>query len=134
MTESLSLFSGAAHRCAGNILLIVPAVLLLFAPVVSSGPSAIAAIPRASDGKPDLSGIWQVLNTADWNIQDHQAQPGVPAGQGVVEGDEIPYQPWATAKKKENFESRATADPRAKCYLPGVPRSTYTPLPFQLFT
>ena len=133
MTESLSLFSGAAHRCAGNILLIVPAVLLLFAPVVSSGPSAIAAIPRASDGKPDLSGIWQVLNTADWNIQDHQAQPGVPAGQGVVEGDEIPYQPWATAKKKENFESRATADPRAKCYLPGVPRITYTPLPFQIF-
>ena len=51
----------------------------------------------------------------------------------MVEGNEIPYQPWAAAKKKENFDSRATADPDAKCYLPGVPRITYMPFPFQIY-
>jgi hypothetical protein len=92
-----------------------------------------SAIPRTAEGRPDLSGIWQVMNTAEWDIQDHQARPDAPAGLGVVEGDQIPYQPWAAAKKKENFEKRATEDPLAKCYLPGVPRITYTPLPFQIF-
>src|SRR5438105_12031069 len=89
------------------------------------------ALPRARDGKPDLSGIWQVLNTASWDIQDHSAQKDVPAGQGVVEGNEIPYQPWALAKKKDNYEHRAAADPDTHCYLPGVPRVTYLPFPFQ---
>src|SRR5712691_5089718 len=89
--------------------------------------------PRAADGKPDLQGIWQVLTTAEWDIQDHSARLGVPAGQGVVEGNDLPYQGWAAAKKKENFENRLTADPVAKCYLPGVPRITYMPHPFQIF-
>jgi hypothetical protein len=92
-----------------------------------------SSIPRTAEGRPDLSGIWQVMNTAEWDIQDHQARPDAPAGLGVVEGDQIPYQAWAAAKKKENFEKRATEDPLAKCYLPGVPRITYTPLPFQVF-
>jgi hypothetical protein len=55
-----------------------------------------------------------------------------PPGQGVVDGNEIPYQPWALAKKKENFENRLTQDPEAKCYLPGVPRATYMAHPFQI--
>ena len=97
----------------------------------AQGPAA-PAIPRTPDGKPDLSGIWQVLNTAAWDIQDHSAQKGVPAGQGVVEGNDIPYQPWALAKKKENYEKRATLDPETKCYLPGVPRLIYMPFPFQI--
>jgi len=87
---------------------------------------------RTADGKPDLSGIWQVMNTANWNIQDHNAQKGVPAGQGVVEGNEIPYTPAAAAKRQSNYEKRATADPETKCYLPGVPRATYLPFPFQI--
>jgi hypothetical protein len=90
---------------------------------------------------PDLQGIWQVRNTAAWDIQDHSAQlyPGlparfaIPAGPGVVEGNEIPYQTSARAQKDENFRDRATADPEAHCYLPGVPRITYMPHPFQIF-
>jgi hypothetical protein len=98
--------------------------------------------PRTADGKPDLNGIWQALNTANWDIQSHEARAGevvalgavgaVPAGLGVVEGGEIPYLPAAAAKKKENFENRLTADPEIKCYLPGVPRATYMPYPFQI--
>ena len=90
------------------------------------------AIPRTRDGQPDLSGIWQVMNTAAWDIQDHPARKGVPGGQGVVEGNDIPYQPSALAKKKENYEQRASLDPESKCYLPGVPRITYMPFPFQI--
>ena len=85
------------------------------------------------DGKPDLSGIWQAVTTANWNIQAHAAEKDTPAGLGIVEGNEIPYQPRALAKQKENYAARATADPEAKCYLPGVPRVMYMPFPFQIF-
>jgi hypothetical protein len=97
-----------------------------------SALGAVAEIPRAVDGHPDFSGVWQVLNTAAWNLQNHHADKDVPAGRGVVVGDEIPYQPWAAAKKKANFEQRSIADPEAKCNLPGVPRITYQPYPFQI--
>ena len=90
------------------------------------------ATARTPDGKPNLQGIWQVLNTAAWDIQDHAARLGVPAGQGIVDGNEIPYQPAALAKKRANFENRATADPETKGYLPGVPRIMFMPFPFQI--
>jgi len=93
----------------------------------------LAQVPRTADGKPDLNGIWQTLNSAAWDIQDHSGQLGVPPGQGVVEGNEIPYQPWAATKKQENSANRKTADPtEANCYLPGVPRATYMPFPFEI--
>jgi len=103
-------------------------------PIVSAGQARppVPALSRTPDGKPDLSGIWQALNTAAWDIQDHSGQLGVPGGQGVVEGNEIPYQPWAAAKKRENFANRMTADPEAQCFQAGVPRATYMPFPFQI--
>jgi len=89
-------------------------------------------MPRTADGKPDLNGIWQALTTANFDIQDHAAAPGVPAGQGIVEGNEIPYQPSARARKDDNFRDRATLDNEAKCFLLGVPRTMYAPFPFQI--
>jgi len=94
---------------------------------------ATVSMPRTADGKPNLNGVWQVLNTAAWDIQDHTGQLGVPPGLGVVEGNEIPYQPAALTKKQENFANRLTADPtEARCFLPGVPRATYMPFPFEI--
>jgi hypothetical protein len=97
---------------------------------------------RTPDGQPDFNGVWQAANTANWDIQDHSARQGpvialgaafsVPAGQGVVEGNEIPYQPWAAARKKENAEHWLARDPEIKCFMPGVPRATYMPYPFQI--
>src|SRR5262245_32014899 len=113
----LILFVLAAASC----LVGAPAVV---ASDSSAQASAPAAIPRTADGKPDFSGIWRAMNTASWDIQAHAAQKDTPGGPGVVEGNEIPYQPWALAKKKENYEKRATLDPETKCYLPGVPRLT----------
>src|SRR3984957_17653751 len=109
-------------------------------------PTAIkaqtSALPRGPDGHPSRNGIWQSLNTANWDIQEHAARSGPvlalgavgaePPGLGVVEGNELPYLPAAAAKKKENFENRLTAEPEVKCYMPGVPRAAYMPYPFQI--
>jgi hypothetical protein len=98
--------------------------------------------PRTVDGKPNLNGIWQAMNTANWDLEGHSAQAGQvvalgatgaePPGIGVVEGGEIPYLPAAAQKKKENYANRLKMDPEVKCYLPGVPRATYMPYPFQI--
>ena len=114
------------------------AAVLSFSPELAAAQAPAASaqagpIPRTADGKPDVSGIWQAMNTAAWDIQGHSAQKDVPAGLGVVEGNEIPYQPWAAEKKKQNFANRATADPETRCFLPGVPRLMYMPFPFQIF-
>lgn len=116
-----------------------------------------SGIPRTASGRPDLNGLWQALNTANYDIQAHTARPAlamrpgpvvpipakevialgavgsVPPGVGVVVGDEIPYLPDALAQKKKNQEGWLTLDPEVKCYLPGVPRATYMPHPFQIF-
>lgn len=89
-------------------------------------------VPRQKDGKPNMSGIWQVMNAAAWNVEDHNAQKDVPAGIGVVEGGAIPYLPDAAEKRNENYANRATRDPLTKCFMPGVPRITYLPYPFQI--
>jgi len=88
--------------------------------------------PRTPDGKPDLNGIWQVLGTAHWNLEAHSATEGVPAGLSVVDGGTIPYRPEALATRNENFKNRLMADPMRKCYMPGVPRATYLPFPFEI--
>src|SRR5262245_37280359 len=104
-----------------------------FAIVLTQTPASAAHLPRTTDGKPNLQGIWQVRNRASYDLQDHAAKHGMPAGKGVVEGGEIPYQPWAAQKKQENVANRQTADPLAKCYMPGVPRIMYMEFPFQIF-
>lgn len=118
------------------------AVLSLHA-IPSAGQTQTAATrpPARIAGKPNLTGLWQALTEANWDLQAHEARPGPsqlgalfaePASVGVVDGNQIPYRPEALAKKKENFEKRWTIDPEARCYLPGVPRATYMPFPFQI--
>jgi len=106
------------------------AALLLAIP--ASGSAQDDGIPRMADGRPDLRGVWQALNTAVWNIQDHPAELGVPAGRSIVVGRELPYLPSALAQRQENYENRLTEDPEAKCFMVGVPRITYMPYPFQI--
>ena len=136
------------------------ALMLTAAAVFATGALAAGAPapkgPRTKDGKPDLNGIWQALNTANFDLEPHAARaalalvPGqfvpvpapeivnmgavgsVPAGLGVVVGDTIPYLPAALEKKKDNQKNWLTSDPEIKCYLPGVPRANYMPQPFQI--
>jgi hypothetical protein len=140
-------FRGAAYVGAATV---VVAILLKGASPTAGQVSSYRA-PRTADGKPNLNGIWQVVNTANWDLEAHGAQMapypemvGVylaqPAGLSVVEGDTIPYKPEALATRNQNRQSRLTIDPRnrdqgdpeAKCFLPGVPRATYMPFPFQI--
>ena len=122
---------------------LVVAGLLALATLPAAGQTAAYKAPRAPDGHPNLNGIWQAMNTANWDLEPHAAQQGLviafgaegaePGGIGVVEGGKIPYKPEALAKKKQNYDNRLQLDPEVKCYLPGVPRATYMPFPFQIF-
>jgi len=132
------------------------AAVSLLATTVSGQQASTYRAPRAADGHPDLNGIWQALNEANWDIEMHVARPAlalrpgpynpvpakevvalgavgsVPPGIGVVDG-ELPYLPAALAQKKKNQDNYLASDPEVKCYLPGVPRATYMPYPFQIF-
>src|SRR6185369_3581370 len=144
----------------GVVIAIVAAAagaLLAAAAAPLAGQQAAAyRAPRTADGKPDLNGIWQALNEANYDLEAHMARPAlalragpygpvpaaavlalgavgaVPPGMGVVEGGTIPYKPEAAAKKKDNQEKWLERDPEIKCYLPGVPRANYMPYPFQI--
>jgi len=129
--------------CRGSMIARVIAVCLLSLAATSAlGQAPAYRAPRTSDGQPDLNGIWQALNSANWDLEGHDAAPGPtpslgavfarPPGLGVVEGNEIPYLPAAAAKKKQNQANWVMLDPEVKCYLPGVPRATYLPYPFQI--
>jgi hypothetical protein len=128
------------------------------AKAATKGKAGAYRAPRGPDGvHPDLNGVWQVMNTAGWNIEPHassaalQMRPGpvvpvpakevvalgavgaVPAGLGVVEGGTIPYKPDTLKQRDANKADWIHKDPEIKCYLPGVPRANYMHLPFQIF-
>lgn len=117
-------------------------VLLAGCGTAPSEESTTSGAPSDIYGQPDLNGIWQALGTAHWDIEAHEAQMGpvvrmgalgaVPAGLGIVEGGPIPYQPWAQQRKAENQADWLNRDPAVKCYMPGIPRATYMPFPFQI--
>src|SRR5580658_4529685 len=121
-----------AAMCAAFLTAVMP----------SPGQTTSARIPRMTDGKPNLTGLWQAFGTADWDLEDHSSEAGpffqlgalgaIPPGQGVVEGGEIPYLPAGLAQKKMNQANRWKQDPEVKCYMPGVPRAAYLPYPFQI--
>lgn len=108
----------------------------------AAAPAPDDGIPRTAAGQPDLSGIWQSLSDANWDLEPHAARQGatedlgtigaVPPGLGVIDGDAIPYLPEALAQRDQNFANRRTDDPEAKCFNPGIPRANYMPQPFQI--
>jgi hypothetical protein len=136
---------------------LVVSAMMALAAMHLAGETAGYRAPRVEGGKPDLNGIWQVLSEANYDLEAHNARPAmalragpygpvparpvlalgavgaVPPSLGVVEGGEIPYKPETLKKKKENQENWLDRDPEIKCYLPGVPRATYIPQPFQIF-
>jgi len=113
-------------------------------PIVSAQAPARAQAsptPRTAGRQPDLQGVWRAWNLAKYDLEDHGARPGVPAGRGFVvdpPDGRIPYKPEALAKRRANYENTKNpdpyknADPVAKCYLPGIPRMTYLGWPFQI--
>lgn len=140
-------------------LVLAAAVLLLVGSRLAGAQTPLddtaASISRTAEGRPDLSGLWQSFTTANWNILAHSAETGPHdglmgvwsaqrGGLSIVEGNEIPYQPWAAEKQKENYANRMvvnvtndpsrfdTGDPEIQCFRAGVPRANYMPFPFQI--
>jgi len=159
------------QRCRSIRILAALATTLIGAfglPAAAPRAQAPADFPRGTDGHPDLNGVWQVLNTANYDLEAHPARPalvtipapppnlpaglgratpielpapavrafgavgGVPPGDGVVVGGAIPYQDWALEQKRDNAAHWLERDPEIKCFMPGVPRATYMPYPFQI--
>ena len=117
-----------------------PGAPVLTAQAPRSGQAGYAP-PRTAGGQPDLQGVWRVWNLAKYDLEDHGAKPGVPAGRGFVvdpPDGKIPYLPSALEKRRHNYENSRNpdpwknADPYVKCYLPGIPRMTYLGWPFQI--
>jgi len=125
---------------------LLAATAAAFVMAASGTAYAQANQPATIDGKPNLNGIWQVMNTANWNLEPHSAGPNpvadrqvgatgaIPAGLGVItsEGGTIPYKPEALERLNANRAHLINYDPEAACYLPGIPRATYLPYPFQI--
>ncbi|GGD47449.1 hypothetical protein GRI62_08700 [Erythrobacter arachoides] len=103
------------------------------------------AMTRIGDA-PNFNGVWQVMNSANWNLEPHSAAANplpqgdrilgaigaIPAGLGVIEGGTIPYNEAAQERLALNRANVINHDPEAACYLPGIPRATYMPHPFQI--
>jgi len=129
------------NRLTGTVLAVAMAA------AVAVIPNALQAKdmkqPATLDGHPNLNGIWQVMSGADWNLEAHSATElkdfwklgafgAIPAGMSVVEGGTIPYKEGKTKQRDENWAGWPKSDPEANCYLPGIPRATYIPHPFQI--
>ena len=137
--------------------ILVPCLVFAAAMMASAGQTPRQHSSRPANNHPDLNGIWEAMNEADYDLEAHNAQPAmavrpgpfgpvpatpvlalgavgaVPPSLGVVEDGPIPYKPEALAQKKKNQENWLTSDPEIKCYLPGVPRATYIAQPFRIF-
>ena len=126
--------------------LMVAAVLAAAAMVFTVTSAEVAGqnyqAEQTAFGQADFNGIWQAIGSHHWNIEPHAASHGpvvelgaigsVPGGLGIVEGGEIPYTAAARATQQENNQHRIERDPAVKCYMPGIPRATYQPYPFQI--
>jgi hypothetical protein len=126
------------YRSSGLVLMFCLTVIAA-APISSSAQSR----PDRVNGRPNINGIWQAANSANWNLEAHSARSisdfwqlgslaAIPAGQSVVVGQTIPYLPEALARRDENRAGWPKSDPEAACYMPGVPRATYLPFPFEI--
>jgi len=142
-------------KSSRSALLIVLCIAHSMCAFAESATNSYTA-PRGPNGKPDLNGVWQVLNRANYDIEPHAARAAlatvegefgplpappivalgsvgsVPGGAGVIVEDSIPYKKAALAKKLDNQNNWLEKDPEIKCYLPGIPRANYMPYPFQI--
>jgi len=149
------------YRVTGAVvaMTLAAAVSLTVAPTAQQGRGNAPAAPAAGQGRgaaarpatiaghPNFNGVWQAIGSAHWNLEDHSAAAAgpanapfwqlgamfaIPAGQSVVVGGTIPYLPAGLKKRQENMAGWPKSDPEAKCYMGGIPRSTYMPYPFQI--
>lgn len=103
--------------------------------VVAQNKKTAGPLPRASDGKPDLTGVWQGGSNIPGPWQEANSglglggngtNPNVPGLRSASEkppGETAPYQPWAAQKVLEMYKRRGVDDPVSLCMPPGPTRA-----------
>jgi hypothetical protein len=85
-------------------------------------PNLTAPAPRLSDGKPDLSGIWEPISPKYLRDLAADLKPG-----------EVPYQPWAKALVDSRADgSHAREESDANCLPQGIPKIAAAPAPWKI--
>lgn len=96
--------------------------------------AAMAASINAQQ-RPDFSGVWQAASfSAAFNVEEHPASYGTPAGPSVIEfprGGKLPYLPGMREKALDNDKHRER-DPVGQCHMHGVPRVMFPPFPLEI--
>lgn len=87
-------------------------------------PDLTAQAPRASDGKPDFSGIWRPERNQrcppDGCPDNQMSEQFLDFGWGMPSG--LPYQPWAAALVKDRAARAGKEDPTSSCFPGGIVR------------
>ena len=107
-------------------------------PVSRDGkPNLTAPPPRASDGRPDLSGVWET-NTVPLPDDVFAVEgPGYRVAPHFVnvtadmKPDQVQMEPWAAALFKERLQD-PSLDPLAHCKPAGEPAQAEIPLPYKI--
>jgi hypothetical protein len=126
-----------------NLATVLLAGLSLVGGAAAAQPPQFKARPERIGSHPNINGIWQAVNTANWNLEGQAAAAidefwklgalyAVPAGQSVVQGGKIPYLPRALERRERNRANGPSDDTEARCYRTGIPRQTYLPYPFEI--
>ena len=94
-------------------------------------PNLTAPAPRTPDGKPDLSGIWQRPRRGGGISGNSGAAANAPRN-GIAEGVEVLFQPWAEALYKARADNNSKGTPSERCLPHGITKAVSVPEPFKI--
>jgi hypothetical protein len=103
---------------------------VLAASLAHAQTGTIQPTPKAANGKPDLTGVYQASpRRGGWDAEAPGDEPGVPAPRSAVSinttaSDPIPFTPEARARAQENLNRRSIDDPTGHCIFAASPRIT----------
>jgi hypothetical protein len=94
-------------------------------------PGKVQPAPRGSNGKPDLTGVYQASNRrgSEWDAQTPGDAPGQPANAAqaavnTAQREPIPFRPDALKRAQDILNRRSVDDPAAHCLPQTSPRIT----------